>query len=266
MKKLPRWGVWLCKVCAHEMKSEDSRWTAIGQRSIGQSCPACGARFRADVEAIDLRPGSHAVCEWQRDDQGRPFLEVSVEGWPIVTRPIVHHLEPSTRGQAWQIVTQEGERLESLKPINKGPLDTLISATVNHRLASDEPLAGAALERVSRKVSRPAPEIQYAWHTPHGYDSDHLLRMWLDGWEVDLFEAPLLRKSPKHEEKGDGGWRALMPDGRILEKVSGMGGEGAARVNVIGATVQRLVNERLELLWRNSKYLGAREPRKARQP
>lgn len=251
----PRWKVWLCKVCAHELKTDDARWFDLGHREVGHICPNCDARFRTHQPALDLRPGHHATFNWQEDAQGRPTLEVCVEGWPVITSPLVHHLERVTRGGAWHVVTAEGERLERLKPTNSGPLDRLIAEIVNQRLASGS--ERFERERIAREVGRLEPKPYFQWRAPHGFDGPHELRLWLDGWMIDVAAhvGPLTR-SPARVDKDDEGWRVVVAD-EPQRRLSGMEGEA------IGGHVQGLVNERLELLTRSSARLI---PRKRRKP
>lgn len=255
----PRWKVWLCKACAQELATGDSRWLDVGLREVSHNCPSCDARFKTHETALDLRPGHHATFAWGQDAQGRPSLEVYVEGWPVVIRPLVHHLERVTRGGVWQAVTEDGERLERLESTNGGPLDLLVTGIVNQRLnllnTGEE---GIDRKGLARKVGSLEPRPYFSWQALLGYSGPHELRLWLDGWEIDVgaHVGPLMQ-NPSDDADGDGGWGVLVADG-LQERLSGMEGEA------IGFHVQQLVNDRLGLLRRNSKQLTPRKRRKSR--
>lgn len=244
-----RWGVRLCTSCGHELSADGgTRWSSPGVREVSWRCGSCGTRFKSVEDAFD--PRYHAAWEWGADDQGRPFLEVDVEGWPIATRLVVQHLEKAGPHAPWQAVTPDGERLDRLKAENGGPVDRLVVDLFNRHLAAlNRGERDDAPPRAEITLGSKVPQVVWKWQ-PFGYGL-HLLSLWADGWPVQV-DARLtgIQRDP---ESGD--WHAVTHDGQRLEEVD------ETLPGTIGDVVTGLFNQRLAFLRDNDAALTQRKPR-----
>jgi len=253
---MDRWGKKLCQRCRQPLKSPNSRPSTSGRQEVSWRCDSCGLSFRSFERA--LQPLHHADCEWIADDQGRPFLKVDVEGWPIETRHCVRHLESLTRGEPWQVVTLEGDRLAALEPVNGGPLDRLIVGLVNRHLAALNgtgpftDMSRLAAE-LGKTLGRQPPQLAFEWR-PMGEGLD-LLAVWLDGWPVQV-DASLLGIERDSCWASSGKWYAITADRKRLEWVD----EDVE--DSIDQIVARIFNDRLALLRDSEAGLEQRKSRK----
>jgi hypothetical protein len=246
-----RWGKRLCRGCGHELSaSQGSKETSPGNREVRWHCKRCGARFKSQEAAFDAC--YHAAWEWIADDQGRPFLQLDVEGWPILTRLCIQRLEKPTRVAPWQAVTPSGERLAGLEVTNGGPLDRLIVALINQRLDAlnrGEEIAPSVMPHLRPGQREKTPEMGWAWQ-PFGYGVHHLT-LTLDGWPVEV-GAYLLEI---HRDPESGVWQAITASGERVEHVEGLPG------GAVGDVVAQLYNERLAFLRVNDAALVQVTPR-----